>query len=66
MLLLHDKSSLLRSLASSIVFTVLYTIFSLNLQAWEASDIRLIAKNIPAFGKLSKFVMLRKLPETEG
>ena len=66
MLLLHDKSSLARSLASSIVFTALYTIFSLNLQAWEAGDIQLIAKNIPAFGRLSKFLMLRKPPESSG
>jgi hypothetical protein len=66
MLLLHDKSSLPRSLASSIVFAALYTIFSLNLGAWEASDIQLIAKNIPAFGRLSKFLVLRKPPEAAG
>lgn len=66
MLLVHDKSSLPRSLASSVLFTVLYTIFSLNFNAWEASDIQLIAKNIPAFGRLSKFLVLRKPPETAG
>lgn len=66
MLLIHDKSSLPLSLASSIVFTLLYTIFSLNFGAWEASDVQLITKNIPAFGRLSRFIVLRKPPENAG
>jgi hypothetical protein len=63
MVLMYDKVSLLWSLASSLVFTVLFSFFTLNLNAWEASDLQMLSKNSRLFGKVSKFLLLRKPPE---
>lgn len=59
-LTVHDPSSAWRSIAATLLFGVLFPIFTLNIGAWEKSDLDLIRKNVKPLGRLIDMLQFRR------
>lgn len=58
--LLHDPSSLIRSIAATLLFGVLFVVISVNNGSWERSDLDMLRQNSRALGRLLDVIQLRR------
>jgi len=57
--LVHDPSSVWRSLAATALFGILFLVGTLNLGAWTPDDLAMLRKNAPVSGRLMDRLTIR-------
>ncbi len=60
LLVLHDPSSIVRSLAATMAFGVLFLLGTINTAAWERSDLDMLRKNSSLIGRVLDVVQIRR------
>ena len=59
-LLLHDASSVWRTLSATLAFGVLYLVATVNIGAWEDSDLDMLRKNSRVLGRALDLLQLKR------
>lgn len=59
-LAVHDPSSIWRSIVATLLFGVLFLVITLNIGAWEKSDLDMLRKNSKPLGRLVDALQLRR------